>query len=269
MATLRGKKRPAGVTGSVREALRLRFCPPAWAFLEEVGNGTGASCRRHADAVAMSLWPSRGLELHGVEIKVSRADWLSELRNPEKADEIAKYCDRWWLAVGSAEIVRPGELPASWGLLVLDGTRIVCKTEAPKLEVAPLDLKFFAALLRKVHEAQVRVQAEARAEGFERGQSLGPVEHQAERQALRALVDNTQKSIADFERESGLKIDTWNAGDIGNAVRKFMSLSSRWDPEPAQKLQDAAAVLERQAKELRAHAAKIEKQKAIVAKAAG
>ena len=50
------------------------------------------------DAVIMSLWPSRGLELHGVEIKVSRADWKREAADPAKAEAIAAYCDAGELA---------------------------------------------------------------------------------------------------------------------------------------------------------------------------
>jgi len=32
----------------------------------------------------MDLWPSGGLEIHGHEVKVSRSDWLRELKEPEK-----------------------------------------------------------------------------------------------------------------------------------------------------------------------------------------
>jgi len=77
----------------VLDALRYRHRPPAWAFLEKVRNGTGYQRdARTADAIAMSVWPSRGLTLHGFEVKVVRGDWLRELRDPEKADEFFKYC---------------------------------------------------------------------------------------------------------------------------------------------------------------------------------
>lgn len=78
---------------SVFELLRRRYPAPAWAFLEEVRNQTGyARTIRTADALAMSLYPSRGLHLHGFEVKVSRADWFRELNDPKKAEEIAAYC---------------------------------------------------------------------------------------------------------------------------------------------------------------------------------
>ncbi len=108
-------------TQEINAALKRRYDPKNFAFLWEVGNATGANCRRHADALAMSLWPSRGMVLIGHEIKASRSDWVKELDNPEKAEAVYQYCDRWYLVVGDASIVKPGELPATWGLMVPRG----------------------------------------------------------------------------------------------------------------------------------------------------
>ena len=69
----------------VRAALARKFCAPEYALFYEVANATGSAATRSADAIAMGLWPSRGLYLQGFEIKVSRSDWLSELKNPAKA----------------------------------------------------------------------------------------------------------------------------------------------------------------------------------------
>ena len=80
----------------LREAMSKRWAPPEYAVMWEVGRATGAvTNQRYADAVIMGLWPSRGLELHGVEIKVSRSDWRREAADPMKAEAIAAYCDRW------------------------------------------------------------------------------------------------------------------------------------------------------------------------------
>ncbi len=74
-----------------------------WAFATHVKSGAGFydntpgsfAYHRAADAVAMDLWPSKGLEIHGHEVKVSRSDWLSELKQPEKCEPVKRYCDRW------------------------------------------------------------------------------------------------------------------------------------------------------------------------------
>src|SRR3546814_12925642 len=84
-------------TAQINAALRARFCAPGWALLFNVGNATGATQRRWADAVAMNLYPSRGLELHGFAVKASRSDWLSELKQPDKSAPVQKLCDRSWV----------------------------------------------------------------------------------------------------------------------------------------------------------------------------
>lgn len=137
---------------AVREALRKRYEPPAWALLEEVRDATGYDAKRSADAIAMSLWPSRGLELHGFEIKSSRNDWVREHKSPDKAEAIAAYCDRWWLVVSDVDFVRDGELPATWGLLALGPKGLKTVREAPQRKPKTMDRPFLASLLRRAHD---------------------------------------------------------------------------------------------------------------------
>ena len=121
-----------------------------WAFATGVRSAAGFDATRTADAVAMDLWPSKGLALHGHEVKVSRSDWLRELKQPEKWKPVGQYMDRWWVVVPDVAIVRPGELPSEWGLIVAtaDGTRIV--KQAPPLARKAVSRTFLAALLRAV-----------------------------------------------------------------------------------------------------------------------
>lgn len=72
---------------------------------------------RIADFIAVDSWPVSDFALHGHEIKVSRGDWLAELRQPDKSEAFKRYMDYWWLVVPDRDIVKPGELPAGWGLL--------------------------------------------------------------------------------------------------------------------------------------------------------
>ncbi len=62
----------------------------------------------------MNLYPSRGLEINGFEVKGSRQDWIKELKSPEKSAPVQRFCDRWWI-VAPAGIIQPGELPPTWG----------------------------------------------------------------------------------------------------------------------------------------------------------
>lgn len=222
-------KKPASPLGegALTVLLKERFCAPEYAFMPQVRNGTGytRARTRTADAVAMSLWPSRGLELHGFEMKSSRADWMNEKANPAKAEDIGKFCDRWWLVVGAENIVQPGELPPTWGLLVPRKGKLGVAVEAPKLEAQPLDRSQLAAILRKAAECVVpkseldekvalKIQAaEARAEAdLER-------RVQTQTQYLQREVQQLRESIALFERTSGVTINRWANGDVGRAVK--------------------------------------------------
>jgi len=139
---------------NLTDALKARFCLPAWAFFPAVRNAAGFDANRTADGIAMSLWPSRGLEVYGFEIKVSRGDWLTEMRNPSKAEDIFRYCDRWFLVSASRELVKAGELPQTWGLMVPRGNGLEVVKEAPKNTAAALDRSFVAVLLKRVLEME-------------------------------------------------------------------------------------------------------------------
>jgi hypothetical protein len=144
------------ITASYLKALlRMQYAAPQYATVEEVRNTTGRIKRvkgttgpRYADMLAIGLWPSNGLEIMGFEVKVSRADWLKELSDDKKAVPVKQYCDRWYLVTSSEKIVKEGELPSDWGLMVLNGNSIKVIVEAPKLNAEPLDRGFLASLMR-------------------------------------------------------------------------------------------------------------------------
>ena len=199
----------APTEADVLAALDACHPPPAWAFIPQVRDGTGIGAGRTADAVAMSLWPSRGLELIGYEVKVARADWLRELRNPEKAETIFGYCDRWYVAAPEG-VVAHGELPPTWGHKVYRLGRIETEVEAPKLTPAALDRIFVAAIMRRLHGL--------RADRREIVQAVAAALAERRTTDQRAL-DRLKEAVAAFEKASGVKIVEWNASEIGEAVR--------------------------------------------------
>lgn len=137
------------------DLLLLRYQAPEWVVLPEVANGTGFSReqRRYADAIGISTFPSRGLSICGFEIKVSRADWLNERKNPQKAEAISKYCNEWWLVVPEKEMAPVDEIPQRWGLLVKSGKylKAIKKPEFNK-EPTPIDMPLLAALCRRLQD---------------------------------------------------------------------------------------------------------------------
>lgn len=210
-------------SAELMDRLRRRYPPPAFALFAEVGDQTGGR-NRSADAIAMGLWRSRGIDLMGFEIKVDRRDWLREYKNPEKAEPIARFCDRWWIVVSDPEIVADGELPAGWGLIVPRGDGLAVSVDAPKLEPVPMTRLFLAALMRAKHKVNPLETAvrEARDRGIEEGIARAKREWTVE--VAHRKAEALRTSIEAFEEASGVKIDDWNGGHVGRAVAVVQSL---------------------------------------------
>lgn len=203
----------------IRAAMRMLFKQPEWSLMFEVPNATGGAANRYADAVAMSLWPSRGLELHGFEIKVSRSDWRNEGKKPEKAEAIAKYCDRWFV-VAPPGVVPLEELPPAWGLKTYDG-KWKTERDAQKTDAATISRPFLAALLRRgcggLSEGEIAALLEQRDQQREK-----LYQERVDREVDRRLREfkDLKAVVATFEAASGVEISrAWDAGNIGAAVR--------------------------------------------------
>lgn len=221
------QKRVVIGTGEIHRLLSNRYAAPAWALLHEVRNATGYQrTTRTADAIAMSLWPSRGLELHGFEVKVSRSDLRRELDDPEKAVEIQQYCDHWWLVIGHKDLIQPGELPKKWGLIVAQKNRLVAKVEAPQLESKPLDKGFVASILRNFTDSYVprsmlkTLVDEKYKEWQQRDDGVREMAVSSAKREIGELNDIINK----FEEASGVNIrNRWRVGKIGEAVKEVMN----------------------------------------------
>lgn len=207
----------------VRAALRSRFSGQEWAIFFEVADGTGTRKNRSADAVAMNLWPSRGLELHGFEIKVSRSDWLSELKNPAKSEPVQRYCDRWWI-VCPADIIKPGELPPTWGHYeVSPSGQITQKAAAPKLESVPATRDFMAALMRRVgsvDEGEIEALVSKRVEALRAGDEKR-IEREIDARTHKAV--QVLDSMAELSDLTGIDLTKWNPNkEIAAAIKMVL-----------------------------------------------
>jgi hypothetical protein len=193
----------------------------AWAFMTHVRDAAAFNARRTADAIAMSLWPSRGLELIGHEIKVSRSDWVRELKQPEKAEAFCELVDRWYVVVSDAEIVKPGELPETWGLIVKQGSRLVCKKEAPALRdlttKPPISRSFLVCLLRAAG-LKASAEPEAIIEAREAGRAEAQVAYDHTTEHMRDQITRYQQERQAFRDASGVSLD-WFADQNGRTER--------------------------------------------------
>lgn len=214
-------------TAEVKALLADRFSAPVYSILFEVPNATGGGRGRSADALAMGLWPSRGLLLHGFEIKVSRSDWLRELKRPEKADAVCRYCDRWWIVAGSEGIVKDEELPPTWGLLVANHSKLWTQVDAPPLEPAAMDRAFLASIMRQVHAQAETNKAieEAKALGIQ----IGRDGRQGEIDRTKASLASLESKLQRFEESLGIPLSEMDASqwglsgeDLAKAVRTVL-----------------------------------------------
>lgn len=226
-----------------------RWAAPEWAIMWEVGEGTGARSGRYADAVMMSLWPSRGLELHGVEIKVSRTDWKREAADPSKAEAVARYCDRWWIHTPPGVVVDLSELPPAWGLREFDGRSWATIREASKTDAEPVTRPFLAAMLRRadgamkslmnetMREAQEAIYAEAEKQ---RQQVQKQIEDGVAKRT-KALQEGAEK-VAAFEAAFGVATRSWDCrpSEWGRAARALADCGSTGFGQLSSRLRKAA-----------------------------
>ena len=213
----------AELTAELRTALKARYDPREWLLFEEVGftearGSYGYGRQRVADAIAVHLWRSRGNEVHGFELKATRADWQRELNIVGKADAAGRHCHRWWV-VAQPRVVELNEMPATWGLMELNRVgKLVVKRQATRVrDPEPLAtsrlISWVAYKLGRTpaDEELKAARAEGRAEGIEAERSR-MLYAKGDEAHLRALVDT-------FEQAAGVKLTEWSADKVGKAVR--------------------------------------------------
>ena len=238
---------------------------PAWAWVPKVRNAAGFSATNTCDGIAMALWPSRGLELHGHEVKVSRSDWLKELRKPEKAEAFTIFCDRWWIVAGDAEIVHDDELPPGWGLMIPRGQGLGVVVQAEKLSDVAFsgrERHFLAALLRsaaRTHQTTPEEVEDAVRKALEAHRS----HDRRERERLEQQVLKLRERLTAFARESGVELglelddparERWHgthpASEVGAAVRLVLNGEANVE-QFTRRLQTHLDITERLAADLR------------------
>lgn len=225
----------------VRKALRAQYPLPQYALLFEVASGMGKTLNGYADAIAMGLFPSRGLDIEGFEIKTDRRDWIKELKNPAKAEHVARFCDLWWLVIGDEKVAKPEEVPAGWGLYVVTDKRLEVLKRPKKLKAATPDRTFLGAMLRRANEMAERERQRA-VESIDKDQFVTTARAEARKEAEETFKDDLKmatrehealkREVEAFQKASGIEINMWNGTKMGEAVKLLMNMQS--DREIAQ-----------------------------------
>lgn len=120
-----------------------------YALFFEVPDGTGANKRRSADAIMHGLWANRGLYMTGFEIKSHRSDFLREMKNPEKAESLIRFCKYWYL-VAPDGVYNPDTdtVPQPWGILTPKDGKLKETRKPEQLDPITPTAAFMASIFR-------------------------------------------------------------------------------------------------------------------------
>ena len=203
-------------TETLTDLVLSKYPDPAWVTLTEVREGTGYYAGGSADVMAFGVWPSRGLQVIGIEVKVARSDWLRELKQPEKAEGFASVCDEWWLA--SAEgVAKKEEIPPNWGWYVGKGKRLKVEKQPVQKEGNEIGRHFLMSVVRNISKTYVKkrhVDAMAKSMAEKNyDHTVWSLKDEIKRK------DRQLKNLWNFEDEAGFKLDDgwgFDAAQVGN-----------------------------------------------------
>lgn len=235
----------------ILKRLRDRYpLQDGWVTMAEV---TPPGTTRRFDLIALMSWQSRGHEVMGFEIKVSRSDWLKELATPAKAEPLVRLCSRWWI-VAPPEVVKVEELPATWGLLVIHPEQVRATKQAPLLSPEPWNDSVWRCMLlrqatRERHEPD-DIQ-KAKSEGWKEGYAAA--EESAKR--LNAHLDDEVKSLRkimhDAEKATGVSFRYLSDFEGLGEVVRMMQQGSHGREDMARRIEREANTLRRAALNMR------------------
>lgn len=181
-------------------------------YLTEI-TAPGYSGRR-ADALHIGLWASRGAgRLEVCELKVSRADWLVELKDPKKAEAWWPYCHIFWLVVPHEGIVRDGELPKGWGLMMPSGRgrrfKVLVKPEEREAQLTPELLRTLLTNTETVRTNALRKQKDQlQAQFYERERAI-----KRERGAFSTQDQRRLEILERLEAALGMELSSYSWDD--------------------------------------------------------
>lgn len=238
------KAAPTRETAStIYDAIVAAHQPPEWACFAEVSDATGGRASRRADALALNLWPSRGLEIRGFEIKVSRSDLKRELDDASKAEAVGQFCHTWCLATPAGLVRAEDNVPPNWGLFEVTnhvGRFKRLPTYRPADEIKAPTRLFMAAVARaanaELHTVRTGGEWVRREsiqnkidEAFQRGVAKVPDERNKELNDLKVLV----KLAAEFLQPLGIdlhdpKLNHWNVDQAAKALKIGHAVCQRY-----------------------------------------
>ncbi len=215
-------------TPALESLLREKYPRDKYALIFDVPDAVSMDQKRRIDALAFGCWASLGRSLEGFELKVSRSDWLRELKNVNKADPFVALCDRFWLVTADSKIAKLDEIPACWGWMAATKGGLRVQRPASKLpgcgEAFPRS--FVIGVMRRLQDdligsPDVRTYIDGKIK--EATQSVEQRIKWATQRATDELRRN-HDAIKEFEEASGIAFKNWGMGNVGALVRQLQRL---------------------------------------------
>lgn len=144
-------------TADIVKALYEHYSGTNWLCFNElrVGTGFGKDAEQRIDFWALDTYPSHRFRRVAYEIKVSRSDFLNELRQPLKRRRALLLSNEFYF-ISPPGLIKAGELPIECGLAEITGGRIDPTTTyinfkhaAPWRDTIPPTWQFVAAVVRR------------------------------------------------------------------------------------------------------------------------
>lgn len=185
----------------IKELLEKRFSDKRhYTFADEVGDSTGISQTRRLDFCVIDHFESNGFSIDTFEIKVSKGDLMSELRNPDKHniffDNINTYslaCPHYILDKKTMEII-----PPKWGVYTVKDGLLRAKRKPVPLhdeKVEKIDKSFVASFIRRINKPTVKDYEQKLIERYYEGIEEGKKKerkHQAEMEKINVYSRDAQ-----------------------------------------------------------------------------
>lgn len=105
----------------------------------------------------MNLWPSSQFRSIAYEIKVSRSDFMREMKDPSKRAHAENHAGECFFVAPNG-LVRVDEVPEGWGLLECTSGGLRQVKAATQRKIAPWPLSFMASIARRSAEPVTRVE---------------------------------------------------------------------------------------------------------------
>jgi len=141
--------KPGDKTSEIKKLLARRHSDKReWVYIHELPDGTGSECRGWIDGFAINCWHCNSLRRIAYEIKISRSDFLSELKFSEKRRSALLFSNEYYF-VTPKDLVIKSELPLECGLIEWDGAQhLKTIVKAPRRAAHPPSWTLLAGALR-------------------------------------------------------------------------------------------------------------------------